>query len=188
MIRTVDFRGRALTKSAYQSELPRADLNVGEAVRVVEPILDRVKNGNESDLLDLAQEFDGVRPSSIRVPAQALASALAGLDPAVRSALELSISRLRKVHSDQVRSDTKTTVVDGGVVTEKWIPVDRVGLYVPGGRAVYPSSVMMNVIPAQIANVASIAVASPPQKDFGGLPHPTILATCALLGLSLIHI
>ena len=187
MIRTVDFRGRALTKSAYQSELPRADLNVGEAMRVVEPILDRVKNGNESDLLDLAQEFDGVRPSSIRVPAQALASALAGLDPSVRSALELSISRLRKVHSDQVRSDTKTTVVDGGVVTEKWIPVDRVGLYVPGGRAVYPSSVMMNVIPAQIAKVASIAVASPPQKDFGGLPHPTILATCALLGITEVY-
>ena len=187
MIRTVDFRGRALTKSAYQSELPRADLDVGEAMRLIEPILERVKNGSESDLLDLAQEFDGIRPSSIRVPAQALASALAGLNPAVRSALELSISRLRKVHSDQVRSDTKTTVVDGGVVTEKWIPVDRVGLYVPGGRAVYPSSVMMNVIPAQIAKVASIAVASPPQKDFAGLPHPTILATCALLGITEVY-
>ncbi len=187
MIRTVDFRGRALTKSAYQSQLPRADLNVGEAMRLIEPILERVKNGSESDLLDLAQEFDGVRPPSIRVPAEALASALAGLDPAVRSALELSISRLRKVHSDQVRSDTKTTVVDGGVVTEKWIPVDRVGLYVPGGRAVYPSSVMMNVIPAQIAKVASIAVASPPQKDFAGLPHPTILATCALLGITEVY-
>ena len=187
MIRTVDFRGRALTKSAYQSELPRADLNVGEAMRLIEPILERVKNGSESDLLELAQDFDGVRPSSIRVPAEALASALAGLDPAVRSALELSISRLRKVHSDQVRSDTETTVVDGGVVTEKWIPVDRVGLYVPGGRAVYPSSVMMNVIPAQIAKVASIAVASPPQKDFAGLPHPTILATCALLGITEVY-
>jgi len=187
VIRTVDFRGRALTKSAYQRELPRADLNVGEAMRLIEPILERVKNGSESDLLDLAQEFDGIRPSSIRVPGTALASALAGLDPAVRSALELSISRLRKVHSDQVRSDTKTTVVDGGVVIEKWIPVDRVGLYVPGGRAVYPSSVMMNVIPAQIAKVASIAVASPPQKDFGGLPHPTILATCALLGITEVY-
>ena len=187
MIRTVDFRGRALTKSAYQSELPRADLNVGEAMRLIEPILERVKNGSESDLLDLAQEFDGIRPSSIRVPATALASALAGLDPAVRTALELSISRLRIVHNDQVRSDTETTVVDGGVVTEKWIPVDRVGLYVPGGRAVYPSSVMMNVIPAQIAKVASIAVASPPQKDFAGLPHPTILATCALLGITEVY-
>jgi len=187
VIRTVDFRGQALTKSAYQSELPRADLNVGEAMRLIEPILKRVKNGSESDLLDLAQEFDGVRPSSIRVPGTALASALAGLDPTVRAALELSISRLRIVHSDQVRSDTKTTVVDGGVVTERWIPVDRVGLYVPGGRAVYPSSVMMNVIPAQIAKVASIAVASPPQKDFGGLPHPTILATCALLGITEVY-
>jgi histidinol dehydrogenase len=187
VIRTVDFRGKALTKSAYQSELPRADLNVGEAMRLIEPILKRVKNGSESDLLDLAQEFDGVRPPSIRVPGTALASALAGLDPAVREALELSISRLRIVHSDQVRSDTKTMVVDGGAVTEKWIPVDRVGLYVPGGRAVYPSSVMMNVIPAQIAKVASIAVASPPQKDFGGLPHPTILATCALLGITEVY-
>lgn len=187
MIRTVDFRGRALTKSAYQSELPRADLNVGEAMRLIEPILERVKTGSESDLLDLAQEFDGVRPSSIRVPGTALAAALAGLNPAVRTALELSISRLRIVHGDQVRSDTETRIVDGGVVTEKWIPVDRVGLYVPGGRAVYPSSVMMNVIPAQIAKVASIAVASPPQKDFGGLPHPTILATCALLGITEVY-
>lgn len=187
MIRTVDFRGRALTKATYQSELPRAELNVAEAMRLIEPILDRVKNGSESDLLDLAQEFDGVRPSSIRVPETALVSALAGLDPAVRTALELSISRLRIVHSDQVRGDTKTTVADGGVVTEKWIPVDRVGLYVPGGRAVYPSSVMMNVVPAQIAKVASIAVASPPQKEFGGLPHPTILATCALLGITEVY-
>jgi len=187
VIRTVDFRGRALTKATYQSELPRAELNVAEAMRLIEPILDRVKNGSESDLLDLAQEFDGVRPSSIRVPETALVSALAGLDPAVRTALELSISRLRIVHGDQVRGDTKTTVAEGGVVTEKWIPVDRVGLYVPGGRAVYPSSVMMNVIPAQIANVASIAVASPPQKDFGGLPHPTILATCALLGITEVY-
>jgi histidinol dehydrogenase len=86
-----------------------------------------------------------------------------------------------------VRTETRTTVVDGGVVTEKWIPVDRVGLYVPGGRAVYPSSVLMNVIPAQIAKVQSIAVASPPQKEFGGLPHPTILATCALLGITEVY-
>jgi histidinol dehydrogenase len=102
-------------------------------------------------------------------------------------ALELSISRITKVHKDQLRSEKTTTVVDVGTVTEKWIPVDRVGLYVPGGRAVYPSSVMMNVIPAQIAKVQSIAVASPPQKDFDGLPHPTILATCALLGITEVY-
>lgn len=187
MIRTVDLRGRALTKAQYQSELPRAWLNVTEAMRLIEPILERVENGNESDLIALAKEFDGVTPPSIRVPARALDQALTQLDPAVRTALELSIARIRKVHNDQVRNDTMTTVVGGGTVTEKWIPVDRVGLYVPGGRAVYPSSVMMNVIPAQIAKVPSIAVSSPPQKAFGGLPHPTILATCALLGITEVY-
>jgi histidinol dehydrogenase len=132
-------------------------------------------------------EFDGVRPAALRVSQKDLDSSLAQLDPAVRAALEFSIERIRRVHNDQRRDEVTTTVVDGGSVTERWVPVDRVGLYVPGGRAVYPSSVMMNVIPAQIAQVASIAVASPPQKEFGGLPHPTILATCALLGIDEVY-
>jgi histidinol dehydrogenase len=184
VIRTVDLRGKALTKAGYNAELPRAALDVAQAMALVEPILHRVKIGGEAELIKLAQEFDGVTPASIRVPQQALDSALASLDPAIRAALELSIERVRKVHNDQVRADKTTNVVDGGTVTEKWIPVDRVGLYVPGGRAVYPSSVVMNVVPAQIAKVSSIAVASPPQKEFAGLPHPTILATCALLGVT----
>lgn len=187
MIRLVDLRGRCLSKAQYNSEIPRATLDVAEAMVAIEPILVRVKNGDESELIALAQEFDDVTPRSIRVPQSELDSALRELDPQVRSALELSISRITKVHRDQIRNHITTTVVDGGTVTEKWIPVDRVGLYVPGGRAVYPSSVMMNVIPAQIAEVASIAVASPPQKEFGGLPHPTILATCALLGISEVY-
>ena len=187
MIRTVDLRGRTLSKSEYAALLPRATLDVAGAMATIEPILAAVKSGNEQTLRDLAQKFDGVSPKEIRVPQAALDRALAELDPAVRAALELSIDRIRKVHRDQVRSDKRTEVVPGGTVTEKWIPVDRVGLYVPGGRAVYPSSVMMNVIPAQIANVESIAVASPPQSEFGGLPHPTILATCALLGISEVY-
>ena len=187
MIRTVDLRGRSLSKAQYNLELPRATLNVAEAMVLIQPILDRVKNGTEADLLALAQEFDGVTPASIRVPQHELDKALSQLAPAIRTALELSIVRVKKVHNDQVRSEKTTTVVDGGTVTEKWVPVDRVGLYVPGGRAVYPSSVMMNVIPAQIAKVQSIAVASPPQKEFGGLPHPTILATCALLGITEVY-
>jgi histidinol dehydrogenase len=187
VIRTVDLRGKALTKAGYNAELPRAALDVAQAMALVEPILHRVKTGGESELIKLAQEFDGVTPTSIRVPQQALDSALASLDPAIRAALELSIERVRKVHNDQVRVDKTTTVVDGGSVTEKWIPVDRVGLYVPGGRAVYPSSVVMNVVPAQIAKVSSIAVASPPQKECAGLPHPTILATCALLGITEVY-
>jgi len=187
VIRTVDLRGKPLDKAGYQAELPRAKLDVAQAMVLIEPILHRVQHGGEADLIALAEEFDGVTPPSIRVPQSALESALAELDPAIRTALEISAERIRKVHSDQVRGETRTTVVDGGLVTEKWIPVDRVGLYVPGGRAVYPSSVMMNVIPAQIAQVQSIAVASPPQKDFGGLPHPTILATCALLGITEVY-
>ena len=187
MIRTVDLRGKALSKAGYISQLPRASFNIDQALELIHPILQRVKNGTELDLLELAQEFDGIRPTAIRVPQSDLDSALQNLDPKVRAALELSIGRIKKVHNDQVRSEKTTTLVEGATVTEKWIPVDRVGLYVPGGRAVYPSSVMMNVIPAQIAQVRSIAVASPPQKEFGGLPHPTILATCALLGVTEVY-
>lgn len=187
MIRTVDLRGVRLSKAAYQERLPRATLDINQAMQSVEPILVRVKTGNLSDLLDLSFEFDGIRPPTLRVAQSDLDNALANLDPTIRQALEISIERIRKVHSDQQRQEVTTTVVDGGTVTERWVPVDRVGLYVPGGRAVYPSSVMMNVIPAQIARVTSIAVASPPQKDFGGLPHPTILATCALLGVNEVY-
>ena len=187
MIRTVDLRGRALSKAHYNLELPRATLNVAEAMLLIQPILDRVKNGTEADLVALAQEFDDVTPASIRVPQEMLNKALSELEPSIRTALEISIARIKMVHNDQVRTDKTTTVVDGGTVTEKWVPVDRVGLYVPGGRAVYPSSVMMNVIPAQIAKVQSIAVASPPQQEFGGLPHPTILATFALLGITEVY-
>jgi len=187
MIRSLDLRGKALTKAGYQKAIPRAKLDIAAALVAIEPILQKVKSGTEADLLQLAEEFDGVRPPSIRVPQSALDKALADLDPKIRAALELSAERIRKVHNDQTRGVTTTKVVDGGVVTERWIPVDRVGLYVPGGRAVYPSSVLMNVIPAQIAKVSSIAVASPPQKEFGGLPHPTILASCALLGITEVY-
>ncbi len=187
MLRRVDLRGKHLSKDQYQRELPRATLDVAAAMVAIEPILHRVKNGTEADLISLGEQFDGIRPPSIRVPQAALDEALAQLDPEIRTALEVSAERIRKVHSAQRRGEHKVTVVDGGVVTEKWIPVDRVGLYVPGGRAVYPSSVLMNVIPAQIAEVPSIAVASPPQVENGGLPHPTILAACALLGITEVY-
>jgi len=187
MMRLVDLRGQRLSKSGYNSAIPRAALDVAKAMKLVEPILARVKNGNESDLIALAKEFDGVAPLQIKIPREALTKALKELDPQIRTALEISAERIRKVHNDQKRTESITKVVDGGTVTERWVPVDRVGLYVPGGRAVYPSSVMMNVIPAQIAQVASIAVASPPQSEFGGLPHPTILASCELLGVTEVY-
>jgi histidinol dehydrogenase len=187
MMRLVDLRGQRLSKSGYQSVIPRAALDVAEAMKLVEPIILRVKNGNEKDLIELAKEFDGIAPQSIKVSPKELTKALNELDPDIRRGLEISAERIRKVHNDQQRTEKTTRVVEGGSVSEKWIPVDRVGLYVPGGRAVYPSSVMMNVIPAQIAKVQSIAIASPPQSEFGGLPHPTILATCELLGITEVY-
>ncbi len=131
--------------------------------------------------------FDGVEQAHPRVPAEALQSALDGLDPAVRSALEESISRARRFADGQRPGDVDVALGDGAVVSQNWVPVARVGLYVPGGLAVYPSSVIMNVVPALAAGVESIALASPPQKDFGGLPHPTILAAAALLGIDEVY-
>ena len=167
--------------------IPRAQLDVEAAMKVVEPILKQVQNGNESDLLELSRQFDGVAPKSVRVPKSELTKALKNLEPKVLESLQIAAQRIRKVHQDQIRESKISEVEPGATVTEKWIPVDRVGLYVPGGRAVYPSSVLMNVIPAQIAKVPSIAVASPPQVDNDGWPNATILATCELLGIEEVY-
>ncbi len=160
---------------------------MADATERVRPLCEDVRHRGTEALIELTERFDGVRLSDIRVPKDAIDTALAELAPAVRAALEESIRRARKVHHEQRRQTHTTQVVPGGTVTEKWIPVNRVGLYVPGGRAVYPSSVIMNVVPAQEAGVSSLAVTSPPQKDFGGLPHPTILAACALLGVDEVY-
>jgi len=167
--------------------LPRAELDVEAALHKVRPICDDVRHRGSAAVIEYTEKFDGVRLERLRVPAEALAEALEGLDPAVRAALEESVRRARIVHRDQRRTDSTVQVVPGGTVTERWVPVERVGLYVPGGRAVYPSSVVMNVVPAQEAGVGSLAVASPAQAEFGGLPHPTILAACALLGVDEVY-
>ena len=167
--------------------IPRANVDVSSVVPVVAPIIEQVRHGGEQTLLDLAERFDGVRPPALRVPAEALEAALAGLDPRVRAALEESIRRARLVHDAQHPQDSTVELGEGAVVENHWIPVGRVGLYVPGGRAVYPSSVVMNVVPAQAAGVGSLAVTSPPQRDHGGLPHPTVLAACALLGVDEVY-
>jgi histidinol dehydrogenase len=186
-MRVVDLRGRQLSKRGYQELLPRAPLDINSALSDIKPILDSVKNGDESTLLELSSRFDGIAPQSLRVPKAVMSSALTNLDPQLREIITESVRRVRIVHRDQQRGATTTRVVDGGEVQERWVPVDRVGLYVPGGRAVYPSSVVMNVVPAQIAGVPSIAVASPAQKENDGWPHPTILAACALLGVDEVY-
>ncbi|WP_030509940.1 histidinol dehydrogenase [Microbispora rosea] len=185
MISRIDLRGSL--PADLRDVLPRAELDVEAALEKVRPICEDVRHRGAAAVRELTARFDGVELESARVPAEALTRAVEELDPAVRAALEESIRRARMVHRDQRRTDTTTRVVPGGTVTERWVPVDRVGLYVPGGRAVYPSSVVMNVVPAQEAGVPSLAVSSPPQKEFGGLPHPTILAACALLGVEEVY-
>ncbi|MDT7788597.1 MAG: histidinol dehydrogenase [Pseudonocardiales bacterium] len=183
MLSRIDLRGRTTTPAQLRAAVPRAEMDVDAALHQVRPIVEAVAARGVEAVLEYTEKFDGVRPDSVRVPASAISSALSSLDPVVREALEEVIARTRRVHADQRRTDTTTQVVPGGIVTEKWVPVARVGLYAPGGLAVYPSTVVMNVVPAQIAGVESLVVCSPPQAEFGGLPHPTILAAAALLGV-----
>ena len=187
MLSVTDLRPLDTATADLSRIIPRANVDVSSVVPAVAPIIEQVRHGGEQTLLELAERFDGVRPPALRVPAEALEAALAGLDPRVRAALEESIRRARLVHAAQHPQDSTVELGEGAVVENHWIPVGRVGLYVPGGRAVYPSSVVMNVVPAQAAGVGSLAVTSPPQRDHGGLPHPTVLAACALLGVDEVY-
>jgi histidinol dehydrogenase len=188
-MRRIDLRGRLAAGDDldYHALVPRAPLDVDSALHDVRVVCDDVRRRGPAAVREYTARFDGVELADVRVPPAALTDALGGLDPAVRAALEESVARVRRVHLAQGRSDVTTTVVTGGTVTQRWVPVDRVGLYVPGGLAVYPSSVVMNVVPAQVAGVGALAVTSPPQRDHGGLPHPAILAACALLGVDEVY-
>lgn len=183
MLNVVDLRGREPSISELRSVLPRAGVDVNSVLPTVGPIVEAVRERGAEAALEYGERFDGVRPESVVVPGEVIEKALADLAPDVRDALEQAIQRIRTVHAAQLPTDTTTQVAPGATVTERFIPVRRVGLYVPGGKAVYPSSVLMNVIPAQEAGVESMVVCSPPQAEHGGWPHPTILAACALLGI-----
>ncbi|GAB3381630.1 histidinol dehydrogenase [Amycolatopsis echigonensis] len=183
MLNRTDLRGQVPSAAELRAALPRAEYDVDAALHQVRPVVEAVRDRGVEAVLEFTERFDKVRPETVRVPAEELAKALSELDPQVRAALEESIKRARKVHADQRRQDVTTQVVPGGTVSERWVPVDRVGLYAPGGLAVYPSTVVMNVVPAQLAGVRSLVVCSPPQAAFGGRPHPTILAAAALLGV-----
>ena len=179
----IDLRGRTMSAAQLRMALPRGGVDVDAVVPTVRPIVEEVAERGAVAALEFGARFDGVRPDTVRVPVAELERALIRLDPDIRAALEVAIERTRAVHADQRRTDTTTLFGSGAAVTERWVPVERVGLYVPGGNAVYPSSVVMNVVPAQTAGVESLVVASPPQAGFGGLPHPTILAAARLLGV-----
>jgi histidinol dehydrogenase len=190
VLATIDLRGRPAAGSAsnYAAVLPRADFDVSAAVEVVRPICDDVAARGETALRELSERFDRVVPPSFRVPADVLAASLDRLDPEIRAAFEVAIARRRAVSAAELgEREVAVDLAAGARVTQRMIPVGRVGLYVPGGLAPLASSVIMNVVPAQVAGVPSIAVSSPPQRDFGGLPHPNILALCALLGVDEVY-
>jgi histidinol dehydrogenase len=184
VLNRIDLRG---SRRDPRGLLPRAQLDVSVAVETIRPVVEAVRDHGFSAIREATEKFDGVRLERLRVPAAAIAEAVAALDPDVRAALLEAITRARKVHADQRRTDTTTQVVPGGTVTERWVPVARVGLYVPGGLAVYPSTVVMNVVPAQIAGVDSLVVTSPPQAANGGLPDARVLAACGLLGVDEVY-
>ena len=190
MIFRIDLRGREpglLSRAALAGILPRAAIDVEAAVARVRPICDDVRQRGAAAVREYTARFDGVDLATTAVPQAALDQALAGLDPPVRRALEEAVRRTRRVHSAQLPAELLTQVAEGLSVTGRFVPVGRAGVYVPGGLVAYPSSVVMNIVPAQVAGVAAIAVASPPQAGQGGLPHPSVLAACALLGVREVH-
>jgi histidinol dehydrogenase len=186
VLATIDLRGVSVPD--YRAVVPRAGFDVAAATAVVQPILDAVAQRGAAALAEFSERFDHVVPQSFRVPAEALAQALASLDPEVRAAFEVAIDRRRRVaEAEAAHEPVRVELAAGAIVEQRLVPVGRVGLYVPGGLAPLASSVLMNVVPAQVAGVGSIAVASPPQAEFDGLPHPNILAVCALLGVEEVY-
>jgi histidinol dehydrogenase len=190
VISRIDLRGRepgSLNRTALAAVLPRAATDVEAAVAQIRPVCDDVRRRGAAAVREYTARFDGVELTTTRVPQAALDAALGALDPAVRAALEEAVRRTRRVHAAQLPGEAVTQVTEGLTVTGRFVPVGRAGVYVPGGLVAYPSSVVMNIVPAQVACVAAIAVASPPQASHGGLPHPSVLAACALLGVTEVH-
>jgi histidinol dehydrogenase len=186
----IDLRGQSaatLSRDKLAGVLPRAALSTEPALAAVRPVCEDVRRRGAAAVREYTARFDGVDLPSSRVPARALADALAALDPAVRAALLETARRVRLVHQAQRPAAHTTRVASGSAVTERYVPVGRAGVYVPGGLTAYPSSVIMNVVPAQVAGVGQIAVASPPRPEHGGAPAPAVLAACALLGVTEVH-
>ena len=187
MLRRIDLRGQTLTTRELLEVVPRAEIDIAAALQTVLPILADVRVRGEVALREYGDRFDGGSPASLRAATTDIEDALATQDPAVVDALREAITRVRAFHEATVPPPVTVDLAPGARVSQRWVPVSRVGLYVPGGLAVYPSSVVMNVVAAQAAGVTEIAVTTPPQKDFGGAPHPTILAACALLGVTEVY-
>ncbi len=148
-------------------------------------IIDEVRRDGDAALLRLTERFDGVRPDPLKVSAAALDHALGSTDAELRAIIEEAAANVRRFHEGQRERSWFTEDGDGVVLGQRIVAMDRVGLYVPGGTAAYPSSVLMNVIPALVAGVEELHLVSPPGED--GLPHPLVLATARLLGVEHVY-
>jgi histidinol dehydrogenase len=187
MLRTIDLRDSRPSATELLALVPRAATDVAAALDPARELIDDVRARGEAALLDQAERFDRARPAAVRVSREELAAAREALTPEVRSAVESTIERVRAASAAQVPAPETTVLAPGAIVEQRWQPVARVGLYVPGGKAVYPSSVVMNVVPAQVAGVRSIALASPAQAAHDGRIHPTIAGVAALLGIDEVY-
>ncbi|MGA1811912.1 histidinol dehydrogenase [Frondihabitans sp. 4ASC-45] len=187
MMTTTDLRGQTLSPSQLLALVPRAVGDVNDATEAAAALIADVRQHGVSALLDQAERFDRVRPPALRVPQADIDKAVASLDPLVREALVESIARVTASSAAQVPAEQTTHPAPGATIVQRWQPMARAGVYVPGGKAVYPSSVIMNVVPAQVAGVRSIALASPPQAEFEGSVHPTILGAAGLLGITEVY-
>lgn len=187
MIRTLDLRGQRPTRAEFLELIPRNSTDVSVAITTAQQLISDVQTLGTVALRKQAEQLDKVLDYDIKVPQSHIDEALASLTPELKSSLEVAISRVRRGSRAQIPALQETTIAPGAVITQRWQPVERVGLYVPGGKAVYPSSVIMNVVPAQEAGVTSLALASPPQANYGGRVHPTILAAAGLLGVSEVY-
>lgn len=187
MMRLLDLRGKTPTEIDINLLVPRASLDISKAVDQILPLLAAVKANGSTELIRVSQERDGIDPRPIRVEKNELHQALQQISPDLRKAIETAIARVRKFSEETKPHSISVQLGKGATVSQRWQPVDSVGLYVPGGKAVYPSSVVMNVVPAQVAGVPRLAIATPGQREFGGRPHPSVLATAELLGVDEIY-
>lgn len=183
VIRQLDLRGLSPSEAQLAELIPRAKLDIDAALVVAQRVIESVKTEGVSFIRQLSRELDGFDPNPLRVSSDELAKALFALDPDLRGAIETAIDRNRRVSEAAMPKNFGVALAEGANVSQRYVPMDSVGLYVPGGKAVYPSSVVMNAVPAQVAGVQKIYLATPGQRDFAGRPHPTVLATAALLGL-----
>lgn len=186
-MRMTDLRGQQLSRSELLKLVPRAAMGAEVAVERVRPLVAAVAERGEEALREQAHDFDGVEGHALRVPVDAISGSLSNCPPDVRAALEELIARLRLGSAAQVPAPQTTEIGAGAVIRQRWQPVSRVGLYAPGGKAAYPSSVIMNAVSAQTAGVPGLALASPAQADNAGLPHQAVLWAAALCGIDEVY-